>query len=278
MGFGFGVAAMGAVGKRESFMNLSMEMLEMGKIVATLLLVAIPAIIMSCSSDTPARARPLKYKVHRLTETMRIDGKWDKPQWRNIEALEIKNYMGEKQEHQPRTQANVLYDDKHIYVIFRVEDQYIRAVATEYHGPVWKDSCVEFFFTPGEDLSLGYFNLEVNCGGTALFHHQKVPRKDTRHVDVADMRQIEIAHSLPKVVEPEITTPTTWTIEYRIPIALLEKYSDVARPGPGVIWRANFYKIADDTSHPHWLTWSVVDNPVPDFHLPQFFGILEFAE
>jgi len=184
--------------------------------------------------------------------------------------------MGERPKHRPRTQAKALYDDRYVYVIFRVEDRYVRAVAQEYHGPVWKDSCVEFFFRPGDDLSLGYFNLEVNCGGTALFHYQKVPRENVRIVDMADMQQIEIAHSMPRIVEPEIIRPTIWTIEYRIPLAVLEKYCKVAQPRRGVIWRANFYKCADETSHPHWLTWSAVDNPTPDFHLPQFFGILEF--
>jgi hypothetical protein len=237
---------------------------------------AIPLVVMSCARLTPAKHGPRKYKVHRLASAMPIDGSWDKPQWQKIEAIEIGNYMGKKPAHRPPTQAKVLYDDKYIYVIFRVQDRYVRAVAQDYHGPVWKDSCVEFFFTPGEDPSRGYFNLEVNCGGTALFHYQKAPKKDARPIDVADMQQIEIAHSLPKIVEPEIAEPTTWTIEYRIPLALIEKYCPAARPAPGVLWRANFYKCGDETSHPHWLTWSVVDRPVPDFHLPQFFGILEF--
>jgi hypothetical protein len=57
---------------------------------------------------------------------------------------------------------------------------------------------------------------------------------------------------------------------------MLEKYTNVKRPATGVQWRANFYKCGDKTSHPHWLTWSVVDKPEPDFHRPEFFGILEF--
>jgi hypothetical protein len=39
---------------------------------------------------------------------------------------------------------------------------------------------------------------------------------------------------------------------------------------------ANFYKCADQTSHPHWLTWASVDYPQPKFHLPEFFGRLVF--
>ncbi len=73
-----------------------------------------------------------------------------------------------------------------------------------------------------------------------------------------------------------IVEPVTWTAAYKIPIALLEKYSQVAYPGHKVEWRVNFYKCADATSHPHWLTWAPVDHPKPNFHLPRSFGTLQF--
>lgn len=238
--------------------------------------IAIWGLTMSCATTRPRGHEFQKYQVHRLEGVPSVDGKWDKPQWRGVEAIEIKNPMGGMPEHFPRVLAKLLYDDQYIYVIFRVEDRYVRAVARQPQGEVWKDSCVEFFFTPGEDVSLGYFNLEVNCGGTTLFHFQKVPRADERLIEASDLQQVEIAHSMPRIVDPEIAGPTTWTIEYRIPIAVIAKYCRVVQPAPGVVWRANLYKIADETSHPHWLTWSVVDNPEPDFHQPAYFGFLEF--
>ena len=38
--------------------------------------------------------------------------------------------------------------------------------------------------------------------------------------------------------------------------------------------RANFYKCGDKTAHPHYLSWSPIDTPKPDFHRPDFFGEL----
>ena len=78
-------------------------------------------------------------------------------------------------------------------------------------------------------------------------------------------------------MEPEIAEPTTWCVEFRIPLSLLEGQTTVTKPGPGVSWRANFYKCGDKTSHPHWLTWAPVGFPKPHFHLPEFFGTLEFS-
>lgn len=220
---------------------------------------------------------PMVYNVKRVTTPIPIDANWDKPAWQNVAPLELTYYMGDKPEHMPTTQARVAYDDEAIYVIFRVEDRYVRAVATKHQDPVCRDSCVEFFFTPGPDVSKGYFNLEMNCGGIMLMHFQIVPREREASMTPEDFEQIEVAHSMPRQVEPEITAPTVWTVEYRLPLAILAPYfPDLVRPAPGVTWRANFYKCGDETSKPHWLTWSYVDRPQPDFHVPESFGTLRF--
>jgi len=216
------------------------------------------------------------YNVERLTQTMVIDADWDKPQWQNARAVEISNYMGTVPEFQPGVKAKMMYDDENIYVIFQVKDRFVRCLTTKYNGPVYKDSAVEFFFSPDSSQPLLYFNLETNCGGTALMQYNLVPRKESTAIDTNDIKQIEIAHSLPRIIDPEISDPVTWTLEYRIPLAMLEKYSLITHPENGVIWRANFYKIAENNSNPHYITWAIVDNSYPDFHLPQFFGKLIF--
>ncbi|WP_084088461.1 carbohydrate-binding family 9-like protein [Fodinibius roseus] len=37
-----------------------------------------------------------------------------------------------------------------------------------------------------------------------------------------------------------------------------------------------FYKIADKTSHPHYLSWALIEHPEPHFHLPEYFGTIVF--
>ena len=216
------------------------------------------------------------YRVVKLKKPMTIDGNWDKSQWQTVVAIELKYFMGEIQKFHPVVKAKMMYDRDNLYVIFKVEDRYVRCVTQEINGPVWDDSCVELFFSPDSGAPSKYFNLEVNCGGTPLMYYNIVPRKDYTILEPDDIKQIEIAHSLPGLILNEITEPVTWTIEYKIPLSILEKYAPVTRPGPGVVWRANFYKIADKTSNPHYLTWSPVRNSEPDFHLPQFFGTLRF--
>ena len=239
------------------------------------------AFIVFCTIDSSCinnqkMKKMSEYKVARLEIPITINGNWDKPEWEKIKAVELNFFMGEIAKFQPAVNAKMAYDSENLYVIFRVEDQYVRCVTNQINGPVWEDSCVEFFFSPDTSTPGKYFNLEINCGGTPLMHYNIVPRKDYHELEPGDIKQIEISHSMPEIVDPELAGPVTWTLEYRIPLNLLKKYAEITAPRPGVIWKANFYKIADKTSNPHYLTWSLVDQAEPDFHLPAYFGILIF--
>ncbi|HUQ67707.1 MAG TPA: carbohydrate-binding family 9-like protein [Flavitalea sp.] len=216
------------------------------------------------------------YNVVKLDRPMKIDANWDKEQWKKVKTISIKKHMGDLPKFQPVVEAKMMYDDSNVFVIFRVKDRFVQSTVQEYNGSVSENSCVEFFFSPDSSYPLKYFNLEVNAGGTPLIFHISKPWNDFKKLDSEDIKKIEIAHSLPSKVDPEITEPVTWVIEYRVPFDMLKKYSVITKPGPGVIWKGNFYKTGSKTSNPNYMTWSFVDNPTPDFHLPQFFGTLKF--
>jgi hypothetical protein len=42
--------------------------------------------------------------------------------------------------------------------------------------------------------------------------------------------------------------------------------------------RANFYKCGDKLQSPHYLSWNPISLPKPNFHCPDFFGILHFEK
>ncbi len=218
----------------------------------------------------------LTHTVEAVSDKITVDGNWNKPVWQKVKAINIEHRMGDEPRFRPRTEAKVAYDKANVYVIFRVQDKFVKSTVTAYNGHVSGDSCVEFFFSPNSAEPGHYFNLEINAGGTPLIFFITNPRKEFTKLSDQLISQIEIAHSLPAVVDPEITEEVTWTIEYRVPLAILKQFTDVTMPAPGVMWRANFYKTGSDTSNPHYYTWSPVSNPEPNFHLPAYFGILTF--
>jgi hypothetical protein len=210
------------------------------------------------------------YPVKRLEGTIAIDGNWNKKAWQNVQPLRITHDIINIPTFHPETEVKMCYDTANLYVIFLVHDRFVRSLTTQLGGPVWKDAAVEFFFCTDTTRPDRYFNLEINCGGTPLLGYNSVrPTAD-------DIRLIEIAHSMPQVVDPEVAGPIDWTIEYRIPLAMLATYGGMTRPARGVTWKANFCKIAENNSNPHHMTWSPIDDPHPNFHMPQFFGRLQF--
>ncbi len=217
------------------------------------------------------------YQVKKIESAM-PKGKWDTGLWQDISPVDIDNYMGDKPEHMPKTQAKLAYDNEYIYATFRVEnDIYIKSSYTNHQDPVWQDSCVEFFFTPNTDTTTGYYGLEINCGGIMLFYRKSNGATDIDAISQDECKQVDVYHSLPAGIKDEILEPTTWIIEYRIPLSLIKRHKQYQKPAPGVKWKINLFKCADETSHPHWLTWSVIDLPKPMFHAPEFFGTIEFV-
>ena len=163
------------------------------------------------------------YQVKPSTEPPEINSEWNREIWNESSALVLSNYMGDKPSHFPETMVKLRYDKDNIYVIFKVSDRYVKAVAKETNGKVWQDSCVEFFFSPGPDIERGYFNFEANCKGVFLFEYH-VNDGDTKgFVSSDDYKKVKITHSLVKDVTREFTEPLKWTIEYSIPISILSK-------------------------------------------------------
>lgn len=223
---------------------------------------------------------PDVYIVHRA-ETRPDLSIWNSATWGRAQTLRLANVFSRSSDHLPDTRVRLLYNDEGIYGIFKVEDRYVRAVNCGNQASVCLDSCVEFFVRPAGGT--GYLNFEMNCGGSLLCYHVRDYRRtpdgfaDFTKLSNAQLDRVKRHACLPVRVEPEITEPTTWTMGFFIPAGLFESvYSHMAgMPWTGQSWHANFYKCADQTSHPHWISW----RPIPElnFHRPDCFGELRFA-
>ncbi len=210
-----------------------------------------------------------------------LDGNWHAPVWQDAETLDIGLFHPRSSSHRPRTQARLLHDRRHIFLLFRVTDQYIRSAVQEHNGPVCTDSCVEFFVQPRRDC--GYFNFEVNCGGWLhLSYVQDPTRMDDGDlswrtlVPAGEAAAVGIYHSMPRLVPDEILERREWVIQLQIPLGVMERYVGALGDLSGQTWQANLYKCGDRTSHPHWATWAPIGEEC-NFHQPWHFRPIHFA-
>lgn len=222
------------------------------------------------------------YRIARTGHPPALDGHWGSGAWHDIAPLSIAHFHPRSSIHRPMAEAKAIHSDEGLHVLFRVLDRYVRVANTGFQAPVWKDSCVEFFVRPGG--AGGYLNFEMNAGGSLLvFFIEDWTRtggpegfKRFRKLEPEWNGVIPRFHSLPERVEPELARPSLWTVQYTIPWSLFAGVAGAGRPGPGEGWTGNFYKCGDETSHPHWGSWSPIGETL-NFHAPEYFGRLVFG-
>jgi hypothetical protein len=59
-----------------------------------------------------------------------------------------------------------------------------------------------------------------------------------------------------------------------IPLSIFTHHPNLSLKGKTC--NANFYKCGDKLAEPHFIAWSNIDTPKPDFHRPDFFGQVFF--
>lgn len=171
----------------------------------------------------------------------------------------------------PQVQFRIAHKGDAIMIEYRVSEQTVAAVAGHDNGPVWQDSCCEFFFKPeGGDV---YYNVETNCAGTVLVGCGPV-REGREPAPAEVVGAIDRWSSLGREAFTERTAPQKWSMALVIPVGTAFK-SNIATLD-GAHMTANFYKCGDKLQTPHFLSWNRIDLPKPDFHCPAYFGTLEF--
>lgn len=163
------------------------------------------------------------------------------------------------------------HNGSHLFVKYDVKETEVLARYKKINDPVYKDSCVEFFISFDNDKD--YYNIEFNRLGTCLgrFGAQRNNR-------------VEISAEILKTIRYErMLRPTNtadlainWTLTVAVPIQVFCFHSLGSLPDKSS--RMNFFKCGDDLSQPHYLAWNNIISPEPDFHLPEFFGKVEFMQ
>lgn len=168
--------------------------------------------------------------------------------------------------YKPEVAFAIAHSNDCIFLKYFVNEKFIKAAAGNINGAVWQDACVEFFISFDET---GYYNLEFNCIGTALAGFGKGKKKRERIVEDL-IRKIKYVACIRNATFDTVH----WELTVAIPVSVFVHHSITSLKG--MACKANFYKCGDGLPQPHFLAWSNIEAPLPDFHLPQFFGEIVF--
>ncbi|WP_293945987.1 MULTISPECIES: carbohydrate-binding family 9-like protein [unclassified Sphingobacterium] len=171
--------------------------------------------------------------------------------------------------YQPEVRFKIGYTEKELIVQFDVAEEQLRGNYAEANQNVWEDSCVEFFIS--FDDRKNYYNIEFNLIGTGLIGYGSPDKATRNRLSAAEIETVQTF----SLIERHSGTDKHWTMIQVIPLAVF-KFNDT-RDLKGKTIHGNFYKCGDNLKQPHFVSWNKIDNPTPNFHLPQFFGELIFG-
>lgn len=173
-------------------------------------------------------------------------------------------------EYKPNASFAIAHADQGVLLKYYVVEQNIRAVYSKPNEPVYKDTCVEFFISFGNETK--YYNFEFNCIGTCRVGYGK-NRTD---------RELLCDTVITKIKNYSVITSSNissganvrWELTVLIPFEVFCFHSFASLREQNC--KVNFYKCGDDLPQPHFLAWNNIKSASPDFHLPEYFGEMKF--
>lgn len=189
--------------------------------------------------------------------------------WSDWQAIDNNNWAVEFP-YQPNAKFRMSHNGDTLFIEFAVAETYTGAATEADNGPVWLDSCVEFFVSFDEK---GYYNLETNCIGAALMGFRKT-KPEAQHATPEIMALIKRSGTYPRKTFEQIQGDNKWTIKLEIPKEAF--FGHEFQTLRGLNATANVYKCGDNLKEAHFLSWSPIKTEKPNFHLPEFFGKIRF--
>ncbi len=170
----------------------------------------------------------------------------------------------------------MLYSNTGLYFLMEGTDRKLTATMNEDFMDLWKEDVFEVFLWTDDRAPL-YFEYEIsplnrelpilipNFGGEFLgwrpwhYERDRMTRKATSTMGGPKQSHASIQG---------------WRAEFFIPYTLLKPLQNVP-PGPGKVWRANFYRVDHDDGKSTQWEWAQVGQ---SFHEYQKFGELLFVD
>ena len=197
------------------------------------------------------------------------------PYWQNLSLAKIDQQMAampvsgiidtinwkEQYPIAPETKFTLAHTDEMFYVRFEVKGEVPLSTKTNDLELVNEDACVEIFI--GDKDNTHYWNFEFNPAGICNASHRKERKVDVVRLNTEQLQSIQRF--------PVQLCAAHWSLLVGIPFSLinLDRTKEHSR-------RANLYKCGDKTAMKHYASWNPIEAETPAFHLPEFFGEIQF--
>ena len=183
-------------------------------------------------------------------------------------TLEQVNWR-ETHPYKPSVEFSLDLGEEALNIAYRVREKTTAARVAQDGGPVWEDSCCEFFCSFDDS---GYYNLEANCIGRLKFAFgaDRNARRDAPGEALKAITRCASAGENPF----DERHSDCWELALTVPFRAFFAHS--INRGSFARMRFNIYKCGDRLTAPHYISFAPVGTPKPDFHRPEFFVPADF--
>ena len=234
-------------------------------------LIAIAILEGRAAGATPAMAE------HRLTTDQRraiafrmnartgANGFPDLSSWEAAGSLRFQaDWQGKNGDPQRETEVRLLWTTETLYLRFQAKYRVITVFAdAEPNGrrdQLWDRDVAEVFLQPNESDRRRYKEFEISPNGMWI------------DLDIAPGEKHDLKSGLRRRVTLNETSKM-WIAELALPMKSLVKRFD-----PTANWRVNFFRVEGASEPRFYSAWQPTGTPMPNFHVPDAFGTLIFAD
>lgn len=204
--------------------------------------------------------------MNRVYETFCFE---NEPDWEKVPVGKIDCFQWEaKRPFRPQSEFQMcLVKNKGVFVKMHSDEKELRVTCYERDKRIWEDSCLEFFFSPKDEV--GYLNIEMNPFG-AYLTQVGTGRMNRRFLK-------EITPLSPRV--KGYTDENGWGIELFIPCRIFEEAFQIPFTAAPGTYHGNFYKCGDRTRIAHFGSFSPMKKELTlGFHDPECFATISVKE
>jgi len=174
------------------------------------------------------------------------------------------DWRGENADPERETEVQLLWTLEWLFLRFRARFRVITVFPdAELNGrrdQLWDRDVAEVFLQPDPSQPRRYKEFEVSPNGLWI------------DLDIAPGEKRDLKSGLQRRVILD-EAAKTWAAELALPMKCL-----VERFDPEVSWKVNFYRVEGAAEPRFYSAWEPTRTAVPDFHVPEAFGELVFAQ
>jgi alpha-galactosidase len=223
------------------------------------------AAMMSQTTPPKCATAPSEIVASRVAGEISLNAGRPATAWQSAQPVVFcSNWRGQNPDEQRETQVRVLWSSQTLYL--RFECRYRELFLFEdsdrdgRRDHLWDRDVAEAFLQPDPAREHYYREFEVSPNGMWI------------DLDIFPGGLADLKSGMKKSAFLD-EKAHRWAAELAIPMRALTAHFD-----PKAIWRANFYRVEGKKEPRAYLAWRPTGTPEPNFHVPDAFGQLRFAE